>query len=43
LRRHEVDTGHWLPLKRPDWLAQRIDEFVRFTDGADKESNPRSR
>lgn len=32
LRRREVDTGHWLPLKRPDWLAQQIDEFARLTD-----------
>jgi len=28
LRRRTVDAGHWLPLTRPDRLAEWISEFV---------------
>lgn len=29
LRRHTVDTGHWLPLAEPALVAERVREFVQ--------------
>lgn len=34
LQRRDVDAGHWLPLKQPEWLARQIDEFIRAVETA---------
>jgi pimeloyl-ACP methyl ester carboxylesterase len=30
--RHEVDAGHWLPLRRPDWVADCIRRFADYVE-----------
>ena len=30
--RHEVDAGHWLPLRRPDWVADCIARFANYVE-----------
>lgn len=30
--RHEIDAGHWLPLRRPEWVADCIRRFADYVD-----------
>jgi pimeloyl-ACP methyl ester carboxylesterase len=34
--RHEVDAGHWLPLRRHDWVADCIRRFAVYVESGDE-------
>jgi hypothetical protein len=30
--RHEIAAGHWLPLRRPEWVAECIRRFADYVE-----------
>lgn len=35
LWRRDIDSGHWLQVSHPDWMAQSVREFIQMLEGAE--------